>query len=66
MGRIKNGLKNRRGVLAMYDISIRSGGKKWQPDAGDPVRVTVDLEEPVAATSSSLGVAHLADDGTVE
>ena len=59
MGRIKNGLKKRRGVLAMYDISIRSGGKKWQPDAGDPVRVTVDLEEPVAATSSSLGVAHL-------
>ena len=50
----------------MYDISIRSGGKKWQPDAGDPVRVTVDLDEPVVATSSSLGVAHLADDGTVE
>ncbi|MBQ3345365.1 MAG: InlB B-repeat-containing protein [Kiritimatiellae bacterium] len=77
MGRIKNGLKKRRGhhegrgkcdpsVLAMYDISIRAGGRKWQPDAGDPVRVTVDLEEPVTVTSSALGVAHLADDGTVE
>ena len=64
--KIKDGLKKRRGVLAMYDISIRAGGKKWQPDAGDPVHVTVDLEEPVAATSSSLAVAHLADDGTVE
>ena len=50
----------------MYDISIRAGGRKWQPDAGDPVRVTVDLEEPVTVTSSALGVAHLADDGTVE
>ena len=30
-------------VLASYDISIRHGGRKWQPDAGDPVRVTVDL-----------------------
>ena len=64
---IKDGLKKRRDVLAMYDISIRAEGKKWQPDAGDPVRVTVDLEEPVSTTaSSSLGVAHLSDDGTVE
>jgi len=54
-------------VLASYDISIKSGGKKWQPDAGDPVRVTVDLDEPVAVTAtSSLGVAHLSDDGAVE
>ena len=54
-------------ILAMYDISIRHGSKKWQPDAGDPVRVTVDLEEPVAVTAaSSLGVVHLADDDTVE
>ena len=66
MRKIKDGLKKRGGVLAMYDISIRAGGKKWQPDAGDPVRVTVELDEPVVATSSSLGVAHLADDGTVE
>ena len=75
--RIADGLKNRRGhhngrgkcdpaVLAMYDISIRAEGRKWQPDAGDPVRVTVELDEPVAANSSTLGVAHLADDGTVE
>ena len=54
-------------VLASYDISIRHGGKKWQPDAGDPVRVTVDLDEPVAVTAtSSLGIAHLSDDGAVE
>ena len=54
-------------VLASYDISIRHGGKKWQPAAGDPVRVTVELEEPVPVTdASSLGVVHLADDGTVE
>lgn len=54
-------------VLASYDISIRHGGRKWQPDAGDPVRVTVDLEAPVAITAAStLGVVHLADDGTVE
>ena len=54
-------------VLASYDISIKSGGKKWQPDAGDPVRVTVDLDEPVAVTAtSSLGIAHLSDDGAIE
>ena len=54
-------------VLASYDISIRHGGRKWQPDAGDPVRVTVDLDEPVAITAtSSLGIAHLSDDGAVE
>ena len=65
--KIKNGLKNRRGVLAMYDIAIRSDGRKWQPDAGDPVRVEVDLEEPVSvATCGNPSVAHLADDGTVE
>ena len=67
--KIKDGLKKHRrhNVLAMYDISIKSGGKKWQPDAGDPVRVTVDLDEPVAVTAtSSLGVAHLSDDGEVE
>ena len=29
MGRIKSGLKKRRDVLAMYDISIRAEGKKW-------------------------------------
>ncbi|MBO7686876.1 MAG: hypothetical protein J6V72_10865, partial [Kiritimatiellae bacterium] len=54
-------------VLASYDISIRHGGRKWQPDAGDPVRVAVELDEPVAcATGTDLGVVHLADDGTVE
>ncbi len=54
-------------VLASYDISIRHGGKKWQPAAGDPVRVTVELDEPVPVTDiSTLGVAHLSDDGTVE
>ena len=54
-------------VLASYDISIRSGGRKWQPDAGDPVKVTVELDQPVTiADASTLGVVHLADDGTVE
>ena len=54
-------------ILASYDISIRHGGRKWQPDAGDPVRVAVELDEPVAcATGTDLGVVHLADDGTVE
>ena len=81
--RIKDGLKKRHhsgktggrrshasatpSVLAMYDISIRHGGKKWQPAAGDPVRVDVELDEPVAVTAAStLGVVHLSDDGTVE
>ena len=54
-------------VLASYDIAIKSGGRKWQPDAGDPVRVDVELDAPVPVTdASSLGVVHLADDGTVE
>ncbi len=54
-------------VLAMYDISIRHGGRKWQPAAGDPVRVTMELDEPVSVSdASALGVVHLADDGTVE
>ncbi len=54
-------------VLASYDIAIKSGGSKWQPDAGDPVRVTVELDAPVTVGSTStLGVVHLADDGTVE
>lgn len=65
--KIKNGQKKRRDVLAMYDISIRADGRKWQPDAGDPVRVSVDLEEPVpVASGANPGVVHLADDGTVE
>ena len=63
--KIHKGRKNR--VLASYDISIRHGGRKWQPDAGDPVRVDMQLDEPVPVTdASSLGVVHLADDGTVE
>ena len=54
-------------VLASYDIAIKSGGSKWQPDADDPVRVTVELDAPVTVGSTStLGVVHLADDGTVE
>ena len=54
-------------VLASYDIAIKSGGSKWQPDADDPVRVTVELDDPVTVGSTStLGVVHLADDGTVE
>ena len=54
-------------VLAMYDISINADGKKWQPAAGAPVRVDVELDEPVPVTAkSSLGVVHMADDGTVE
>ncbi len=54
-------------VLAMYDISIESNGAKWQPAAGEPAQVTVDLAEPVTvAPGVTLGVAHLADDGTVE
>ena len=54
-------------VLASYDISIKSGGKKWQPAANDPVRVTVELDQPVTVKSgSSLGVVHLSDDGAVE
>lgn len=54
-------------VLAMYDISIESDGAKWQPAAGEPVQVDVTLDEPVAITpGATLGVAHLADDGTVE
>ena len=40
-------------VLASYDISIRHGGKKWQPAAGDPVRVTVELDEPVPVTDTT-------------
>lgn len=54
-------------VLAMYDISIESDGAKWQPAAGEPVQVDVTLDEPVSITpGATLGVAHLADDGTVE
>ncbi|MBQ9430140.1 MAG: hypothetical protein IJU44_01175 [Kiritimatiellae bacterium] len=54
-------------VLAMYDISINSDGQKWQPAPGAPVRVAVELSEPVAVTPGArLRVAHLADDGTVE
>ena len=51
----------------MYDVSISAEGRKWQPSAGEPVRVEVELDEPVSvAAASSLGVVHLADDGTVE
>ena len=54
-------------VLAMYDISIHAGGEKWQPATNDPVRVTVELDQPVTVKSeSSLGVVHLSDDGAVE
>ena len=54
-------------VLAMYDVSIDEGGRKWQPKAGEPVRVEMELDEPVQVTAaSSLGVVHLADDGEVE
>ena len=54
-------------VLAMYDVSISAEGRKWQPRAGEPVRVEVELDEPVSVeAASSLVVVHLADDGTVE
>ena len=54
-------------VLAMYDVSINEGGRKWQPAAGEPVRVEMELEEPVAvAAGATPAVVHLADDGTVE
>ena len=54
-------------VLAMYDIAISADGSKWQPAAGEPVRVDVELDEPVAVTAASaLGVVHLSDDGEVE
>ena len=54
-------------VLASYDIAIKSGGRKWQPDAGDPVQVTVELDEPVTVKEGApLGVVHISDDGEVE
>ncbi len=54
-------------VLAMYDIAIRSGGRKWQPTKGDPVRVDVELDEPVAVEKgAALSVVHLTDEGEVE
>ncbi|MBQ6136236.1 MAG: hypothetical protein IJI73_02575 [Kiritimatiellae bacterium] len=54
-------------VLAMYDVSVNAGGRKWQPRTGEPVRVDVELAEPVpVSAAASLGVVHLADDGTVE
>ena len=54
-------------VLAMYDISIESNGAKWQPAAGEPAQVTVDLAEPVAvAPGAAPAVVHLSDDGAVE
>ncbi len=66
--KINDGLKHRRhNVLAMYDISINSNGKKWQPAAGEPVYVTVELDQPVTVKSgSSLGVVHLSGDGAVD
>ena len=54
-------------VLAMYDISINAGGQKWQPAAGEPVRVDIELDEPVTVAAGTVpAVVHLADDGTVE
>ena len=54
-------------VLAMYDISISDGGRKWQPAKDDPVRVEVNLDEAVAVgPDASLVVVHTSDDGTVE
>ena len=54
-------------VLAMYDIAISADGEKWQPAAGEPVRVTVELDEPVTVKEGApLGVVHLSDDGEVE
>ena len=53
--------------LASYDISIRADGGKWQPGAGDSVRVEVELETPVrVAEGAELALVHLADDGSVE
>ena len=54
-------------VLAMYDISINAGGQKWQPAASEPVRVDIELDEPVTVAAGTVpAVVHLADDGTVE
>ncbi|MBQ6340059.1 MAG: InlB B-repeat-containing protein [Kiritimatiellae bacterium] len=54
-------------VLAMYDVSISADGRKWQPAAGEPVQVTVELDEPVTVKEGApLGVVHLSDDGEVE
>ena len=70
--RVQNALNKRKGiksakpapaVLAAYDISIDEGKTAWQPTAGSPVRVTVTLDEPVAAVESTdLGIVHIADE----
>ena len=41
-------------VLAMYDISINAGGQKWQPAAGEPVRVDIELDEPVGVACGNV------------
>ena len=54
-------------VFAMYDVAITDGGRKWQPKSGEPVRVEMELDEPVAlADGTTPAVVHLADDGTIE
>ncbi|MBO7653340.1 MAG: InlB B-repeat-containing protein, partial [Kiritimatiellae bacterium] len=66
-GRGLAGAKVAPSILAAYDISIDEGKTAWQPTAGSPVRVTVTLDEPVAAAeSANLGIVHIADDGTAE
>ncbi|MBP5286124.1 MAG: hypothetical protein ILO34_08485, partial [Kiritimatiellae bacterium] len=62
-----NGASRVPRVLAMYDVSVSADGRKWQPEAGEPVRVEVELSEPVPVGSgSSLSVVHLADNGEIE
>ena len=59
-----SGAERSRHVLAAYDISLSLNGEEYQPEAGNPL--TVSITNPAIQEGLELEVWHIHDDGAAE
>ncbi len=53
-------------LLAAYEINLSSEGTEYQPDAGHPVEVTINVAGVTATNADNIELWHIRDDGTSE
>ena len=53
-------------LLAAYEINLSSEGTEYQPDAGHPVEVTINVAGVTAKNADIIELWHIRDDGTSE
>ena len=53
-------------MLAAYEINLSSEGTEYQPDAGHPVEVTINVAGVTAKNADIIELWHIRDDGTSE